>query len=134
MKTHKIYFTKYLLFFGVMFMFWSCEDNAGIEIRNWELVWQDEFNTITTDSLPDANKWTYDEGAGGWGNAEWQTYTKSKSNVKIDIDYSIGLPFSISPTSCTFIKCPLVCIRQAICSYCIKLILPDQLPVTNIDF
>lgn len=42
------------------------------------LVWSDEFNT---DGAPDTSKWTYDLGAGGWGNSEAQTYTSNAENV-----------------------------------------------------
>lgn len=90
MKINKIYIPQYLLFLGAIFMFWGCEDDSEIKERNWELVWQDEFNTIPANSLPDPAKWTYDLGAGGWGNAEWQTYTNSKSNVKLDQDEGVG--------------------------------------------
>ena len=45
------------------------------------LVWQDEFDT---DGAPDAANWTYDLGAGGWGNGESQTYTNSADNVIVD--------------------------------------------------
>ena len=44
------------------------------------LVWSDEFNT---DGAPDATKWGFDLGAGGWGNNESQTYTNSASNVVV---------------------------------------------------
>lgn len=42
------------------------------------LVWSDEFDTP---GAPDTNKWTYDLGAGGWGNQELQTYTDNAENV-----------------------------------------------------
>lgn len=42
------------------------------------LVFSDEFNT---DGAPDASKWSYDLGAGGWGNNEAQFYTSNSSNV-----------------------------------------------------
>ncbi|NLP57100.1 family 16 glycosylhydrolase [Lutibacter sp. B1] len=45
-----------------------------------ELAWADEFDT---DGAPDATKWTYDLGAGGWGNNEAQTYTDDAANVII---------------------------------------------------
>ncbi len=45
------------------------------------LVWSDEFDT---DGAPDASKWTYDLGAGGWGNNELQTYTDKSDNVKVE--------------------------------------------------
>jgi beta-glucanase (GH16 family) len=44
------------------------------------LFWSDEFNT---DGAPDAAKWDYDLGAGGWGNAELQYYTNRPENVII---------------------------------------------------
>jgi beta-glucanase (GH16 family) len=44
------------------------------------LVWEDDFNT---DGAPDATNWTYDLGAGGWGNGEVQTYTNSAENAKV---------------------------------------------------
>ena len=43
-----------------------------------ELVWSDEFDG---GGAPDASKWTYDTGAGGWGNQELQTYTTSTNNA-----------------------------------------------------
>lgn len=41
-------------------------------------VWSDEFNI---NGVPDPSKWTYDLGAGGWGNSELQYYTNRPSNV-----------------------------------------------------
>lgn len=46
-----------------------------------ELVWEDDFNT---DGAPDATKWIYDLGAGGWGNGESQTYTNDAENVIVE--------------------------------------------------
>ncbi len=45
------------------------------------LVWEDDFNT---DGAPDPLNWTYDLGAGGWGNGEAQTYTNNPSNVIVE--------------------------------------------------
>ena len=45
------------------------------------LVWEDDFNT---DGLPNAANWTYDLGAGGWGNGELQTYTNAAENAKVE--------------------------------------------------
>ncbi len=89
MKIFQIVNPKYVLLFG-MVIIWGCENTSEIKEYNWELVWQDEFNAIAADSLPDPNNWTYDIGGGGWGNNEWQTYTQSKSNVKIDEVDGIG--------------------------------------------
>ena len=46
-----------------------------------ELVWEDNFDT---NGAPDASKWTYDLGAGGWGNGEEQTYTDNAENVIVE--------------------------------------------------
>jgi hypothetical protein len=45
------------------------------------LAWEDDFNT---DGAPNAANWTYDLGAGGWGNGESQTYTNNAENVKVE--------------------------------------------------
>jgi beta-glucanase (GH16 family) len=50
-----------------------------------KLVWSDEFNQ-TANSGPDAAKWTYDLGGGGWGNNELETYTDSRANSYIAAD------------------------------------------------
>jgi hypothetical protein len=46
-----------------------------------DLVWEDDFNT---DGAPNPANWTYDLGAGGWGNGELQTYTKNAENVIVE--------------------------------------------------
>jgi len=43
------------------------------------LVWSDEFEGT---GAPDPSNWTYDLGAGGWGNNEVQTYTNSTLNSR----------------------------------------------------
>ncbi|MGI9550012.1 MAG: hypothetical protein ACR2MT_02340, partial [Aurantibacter sp.] len=45
------------------------------------LVWSDEFDV---DGAPNPANWTYDLGAGGWGNNEAQTYTDDPSNVIVE--------------------------------------------------
>ena len=44
------------------------------------LVWSDEFDG---NGAPDANKWGYDLGAGGWGNNELQNYTNRTDNAVV---------------------------------------------------
>lgn len=51
----------------------------------WHLVWSDEFDG-SANSPPDLYKWTYDLGAGGWGNRELETYTDDPSNAFQDGD------------------------------------------------
>lgn len=47
------------------------------------LVWSDEFDG-PEGSRPDASKWVYDVGGGGWGNRELQYYTDRTDNVRLD--------------------------------------------------
>lgn len=51
--------------------------------RSWELVWSDDF-TGTTGAAPNTSKWSFDIGAGGWGNNELQYYTNRPQNVSLD--------------------------------------------------
>ncbi|KUO68207.1 MAG: hypothetical protein APF83_00305 [Lutibacter sp. BRH_c52] len=55
--------------------------NITITIKvNTGLIFSDEFDTTGS---PNTNKWTYDTGAGGWGNGESQYYTNRTDNVVI---------------------------------------------------
>lgn len=47
----------------------------------WQLVWSDEFDY---QGQPDPNKWSYDIGAGGWGNQELQYYTNRLENCRVE--------------------------------------------------
>ncbi|MBN2762840.1 MAG: family 16 glycosylhydrolase [Bacteroidales bacterium] len=48
----------------------------------YELVWSDEFNDS---GLPDSSVWSYEVGAGGWGNNEWQYYTSERiENARVE--------------------------------------------------
>lgn len=49
----------------------------------WQLAWSDEF-TQPDGTSPDSSKWTYDIGAGGWGNNELEYYTSRTNNVRIE--------------------------------------------------
>jgi hypothetical protein len=49
-----------------------------------DLAWEDDFNTA---GAPNAENWTYDLGAGGWGNEELQTYTNNAENVILECGY-----------------------------------------------
>lgn len=52
--------------------------------KNWKFettpVWADEFDYT---GAPEAAKWGYDIGGGGWGNNEKQYYTNSTNNAKV---------------------------------------------------
>lgn len=43
----------------------------------WSLIWQEEFNGETINP----QNWTFDLGAGGWGNGEAQYYTAREENA-----------------------------------------------------
>jgi beta-glucanase (GH16 family) len=49
----------------------------------WTLTWSDEFDGAANAS-PDATKWGYDTGGGGWGNNELENYTNRTTNVATD--------------------------------------------------
>jgi beta-glucanase (GH16 family) len=51
----------------------------------YTLVWHDEFNG-SVGSAPNSANWSYDLGAGGWGNNELETYTSSTANASIVSD------------------------------------------------
>jgi beta-glucanase (GH16 family) len=74
---------------GIFTVFGSCGTAAGptgntpTDSRPWTLVWSDEFDG-TNGSSPDATKWTYDIGGGGWGNNELETYTNRTENARIE--------------------------------------------------
>lgn len=48
--------------------------NSGTPVTKETLVWSDEFNGASAPSAPNRLNWTYDTGAGGWGNSELETY------------------------------------------------------------
>lgn len=67
------------------FLLLAYASRLGYGASNWKLVWSDEFNSGRK-APPDAAKWTYDLGAGGWGNQELETYTDAIENIFQDGD------------------------------------------------
>lgn len=57
------------------------ENSGGFESDYNDLVWEDNFDT---NGAPNSANWTYDLGAGGWGNNESQTYTNNPDNVIVE--------------------------------------------------
>lgn len=47
------------------------------QASKWVLSWSDEFNGGNIDQ----SKWTFEQGAGGWGNNELEYYTNRKENA-----------------------------------------------------
>ena len=49
---------------------------------SYELVWSDEFNS---NGFPDSTSWSYETGAGGWGNNELEYYTSKRlDNARVE--------------------------------------------------
>lgn len=59
----------------------TSEEEDGFQTQYTDLVWSDEFDV---NGAPDSTNWTYDLGAGGWGNNESQTYTDLADNVIVE--------------------------------------------------
>lgn len=79
---------KSFLLIVIPFAFWGCQDDDnGIIQRNYQLVWEDNFDGMAG-VLPDAAKWVFDIGRGpgndGWGNQELQYYTDRPENASLD--------------------------------------------------
>lgn len=68
--------------------------------RSWQLVWSDDF-TGNAGTSPDSTKWTYDLGAGGWGNSELETYTRDPQNVSLDGAGNLVIR-AVSPSGTSF--------------------------------
>ena len=50
------------------------------DLPGWNLVWHDEFDGTAIDPA----NWTYDLGAGGWGNGEMENYTQRPENARLE--------------------------------------------------
>jgi beta-glucanase (GH16 family) len=67
----------------------SGDSNSAVASRSFTpnipsgtLVWSDEFSNSTgANAQPNPSVWTYDTGAGGWGNDELETYCAWNSNT-----------------------------------------------------
>ncbi|MBI3883138.1 MAG: family 16 glycosylhydrolase [Sphingobacteriales bacterium] len=64
MKFLSILFISFLLFIS----------NTAFA-QNWQVVWQDDFNTISSD-------WIFETGGGGWGNSELEYYRKENATIQ----------------------------------------------------
>jgi beta-glucanase (GH16 family) len=80
MKPNNLLLIRGIIFLSALLIIGGCDDSE-LEDRNYQLVWQDEFNA---DGALDDSKWTFDLGGGGWGNNELQTYTNDAANVTVE--------------------------------------------------
>lgn len=93
MKQHNTIIVTGILLATTLFTFLSCQDDGNdIVQRNWQLVWEDDFDGVTGES-PDSAKWTYDIGTGanGWGNSELQYYTDRPENISMDGEGNLAI-------------------------------------------
>ncbi|MEL6254474.1 MAG: glycoside hydrolase family 16 protein [Bacteroidota bacterium] len=78
----RLFFTKALCLLFVSAAFISCEEDSLIKERDWQLVWEDNFEGAAGES-PDATKWKYDIGT-DWGNQQLEFDTDRPENVSTD--------------------------------------------------
>lgn len=85
MKPNKLFTKNSFLLLVILLMLGSCIEKNELPVYNWQLTWEDDFNT---DGAPDPSKWGYDIGRGpnndGWGNAELQSYTDKPENIVVE--------------------------------------------------
>jgi len=72
--------------FLICLEFTACAHHAHVAstpkvVTKETLVWSDEFNSTALQSQPNPANWTYDTGAGGWGNHELETYCAWNSST-----------------------------------------------------
>ena len=66
----------------IILIFSSCQKSKNNqEFSGWNLIWQDEFD-YDSDKL--SENWNFEEGYGsnGWGNDEWQYYSKENTSIE----------------------------------------------------
>ena len=59
----------------------SSSSLKNVESSSSPYLWNDEFDGTAID----ASKWTFETGATGWGNNEWQNYTARNENAYVQI-------------------------------------------------
>ncbi|KGK30169.1 family 16 glycosylhydrolase [Cellulophaga sp. E6(2014)] len=58
----------------------AVQEPSAVDVSYTNLMWSDDFDV---DGTPNPVNWTYDTGAGGWGNNESQYYTNSTDNAVV---------------------------------------------------
>jgi beta-glucanase (GH16 family) len=77
------------LLFLSFFIVCACNDANEIKKRNFQLVWQDEFEGASG-QLPDLSKWAFDIGT-DWGNAQLEYDTDCPENASLDGDGHLAI-------------------------------------------
>jgi beta-glucanase (GH16 family) len=98
-KSNKIVFGAILSIILISLV--GCSDSANVQKlpqRNYKLVWSDEFDSVSG-ALPSAKKWMFELGAGGWGNNEYEVYTKNPANISTDGKGNLAITAIKTPTT-----------------------------------
>jgi beta-glucanase (GH16 family) len=82
-KSKNIFFATVLSFLFLLLVGCNREAVQTLPDRSWELSWSDDF-TGAAGSSPSSTNWSFDIGAGGWGNSELEYYTNRSQNVSLD--------------------------------------------------
>ena len=72
----------FLIYTFIILTLSSCQSSENhFTIPGWNLIWQDEFN-YSKEKL--SEHWNFEDGYGsnGWGNDEWQHYTRENTTVE----------------------------------------------------
>jgi len=67
---------------SLLFLLSNCTESTELEDKNYQLVWQDEFDG-PAGQLPDAKNWRFDIGT-DWGNQQLEFDTDRAENVSLD--------------------------------------------------
>ena len=78
MNLHKNVY-QYCLFILVVFLLSSCQEENELIERNWQLVWEDNFDG-PEGQLPNPANWKFDIGT-GWGNNQLEFDTDRPENL-----------------------------------------------------
>jgi beta-glucanase (GH16 family) len=82
LKLSRIHYIRLFTIILTAFMLLSCDDSTASEERQWDLVWEDNFEG-NANTAPDASNWTYDIGT-DWGNGQLEYDTDRIENVYLD--------------------------------------------------
>jgi beta-glucanase (GH16 family) len=93
MKSKRVFYLAGFILPALLIAIPGCE-STGFEDRNWQLVWEDDFEGPAGQS-PDASKWVYDIGTGpggdGWGNNQLEYDTDRPENVSLDGEGNLAI-------------------------------------------
>jgi beta-glucanase (GH16 family) len=78
MKTKSIFFKKLVIITLITFTGFTSQK---LHSQCKRLIWAEEFDVNGT---PNPSNWSYETGAGGWGNAESQNYTNRAANSIVE--------------------------------------------------